>query len=77
MNKSRHVTFRCTQEQYAKLSQFANEQEVSVSRLLQSLCDQSPFIIVSNTPLWTPEEIALLKDRDAPPLVINRIKDKP
>ena len=23
---------------------------------------------------WTPEEIALLKDRDAPPLEINKIK---
>jgi len=51
MNKSRHVTFRCTQEQYAKLSRFADEQEVSVSKLLQFLCDQSPFMIVSNTPL--------------------------
>ena len=34
MNKSRHVTFRCTQEQYAQIQKAASQLEISVSRFI-------------------------------------------
>ena len=34
MNKSRHVTFRCTQEQYAAIKKTAEANNVTVSKIL-------------------------------------------
>ena len=34
MNKSRHVTFRCIQEQYDAIKKAANHQEISVSSFI-------------------------------------------
>ena len=34
MNKTRHVTFRCTQEQYDAIKEAADQQEIYVSDLI-------------------------------------------
>ena len=38
MNKSRHVTFRCTQEQYDDVKKYADSLGLSVSTVMQRLC---------------------------------------
>ena len=49
MNKSRHVTFRCTQEQYAAIKAYAEKNDITVSRFLQRVC-----VFASSTPVTSP-----------------------
>ena len=39
MTKSRHVTFRCTQEQYDEIKQLASEYDRTVSYIVQTAID--------------------------------------
>ena len=50
MNKSRHVTFRCTQEEYQAIKEAADQQELSVSGLILvgameivDFCRENPY----------------------------------
>ena len=39
MNKSRHITFRCTQEQYAKIKQLSTAYDQTVSYIVEVAID--------------------------------------
>ena len=67
MNKSRHVTFRCTQEQYAQLKWQAKFAESTVSAyIVNNLCPK--LYKTDGTRPCTDEEAEYFKDA---------LKDKP
>ena len=51
MNKSRHVTFRCTPEQYAAIKKAAEHHDITVSKMLIHLIQTGVNTILTNQPL--------------------------
>ena len=77
MTKSRHVTFRCTEEQYDQICDQAKANGTSVSKfILERACDDN------DTPIYLDSE-SIRKCQDtlnqlrSHRLTVTRIKDKP
>ena len=71
MNKSRHVTFRCTPDQYDLIKKYSGK---NVSGFILDMIFNGVSGISSQ---WTSEEIHILAERISKPFKINKIKDKP